>query len=230
MPWLNKNVIAVLLSTIVLSVVIIAWFYGSAEKAEITKGYPQERVLRFNYELSNTTNELLENVTFSSYIPVAELSNQKGGDITAGVSYTKQEGDLGNRIATFNVGTIPPFGSKIVTFTAKVSTSLSAKPMLIGDKSRFLKSEQFIEKDDPKIIALSQRLKGKNDLVSLENIYRWASQQIQYSGYVSADKGALYAIENKTGDCTEYMYAVVALARALGIPARGVGGYVYKQK
>ena len=48
----------------------------------------------------------------------------------------------------------------------------------------------------------------------------------QYAGYLADDLGALSALEHRRGDCTEYADLVVALARANGIPARMVGGYV----
>src|SRR5439155_10137778 len=36
----------------------------------------------------------------------------------------------------------------------------------------------------------------------------------------------LYALENGKGDCTEFSYLLAALARARGIPARVVAGFV----
>ncbi len=50
---------------------------------------------------------------------------------------------------------------------------------------------------------------------------------IQYAGYTKDDRGALYALKKRKGDCTEYMYLLTALARANGVPTRGIGGYVY---
>ena len=45
-------------------------------------------------------------------------------------------------------------------------------------------------------------------------------------GYSARDRGALYALREKKGDCTEFMYLFVALCRRAQIPARGLGGYV----
>ncbi|MFC5473796.1 transglutaminase-like domain-containing protein [Paraherbaspirillum soli] len=47
-----------------------------------------------------------------------------------------------------------------------------------------------------------------------------------YAGYIADDLWALWALLQRSGDCTEYAYLAVALARANGIPARMVGGYV----
>jgi transglutaminase-like putative cysteine protease len=52
------------------------------------------------------------------------------------------------------------------------------------------------------------------------------SNNIEYSGYITEDRGALYALTHRQGDCTEYAHLVVALSRANNIPARMIGGYV----
>jgi len=60
----------------------------------------------------------------------------------------------------------------------------------------------------------------------LKQAYSWVAENIAYAGYIEEDRGALYALRNKRGDCTEYMYLFSALARSQGIPTRGVGGFV----
>jgi len=52
---------------------------------------------------------------------------------------------------------------------------------------------------------------------------------VRYSGYAGRDRGALYALEHRKGDCTEYANLFVALCRANGIAARPIGGYVCPQ-
>ena len=49
---------------------------------------------------------------------------------------------------------------------------------------------------------------------------------MQYTGYSPKDRGALYALKKRKGDCTEFMHLFAAISRASGIPARGIGGYV----
>jgi len=70
------------------------------------------------------------------------------------------------------------------------------------------------------------KLKGTGPVDTARRIYDWIGSNVEYVGYTSDDRGALYAVKNRRGDCTEFMYLFVALARANGIPARGVGGYV----
>ena len=64
---------------------------------------------------------------------------------------------------------------------------------------------------------------------STGKIFRWVADNIHYTGYLRDTRGALYALRNRRGDCTESMCLFAALCRAKQIPARGVGGYVCKE-
>ncbi len=194
-----------------------------------TASYQHHRMLRFAFELSNNTANAVPKATFSSYLPIEIMSNQHSKAIQSAQKFTQENGELGNAVAHFELGLIPPYGKKIVKFIAEVKTAESSNRSELNDASRYLVEEPYIEINHPTVKALANRLKGETPASSVENIYHWAANQIQYAGYVSQDKGALQAIETKVGDCTEYMYTVVALARALGIPARGIGGYVYEK-
>lgn len=189
--------------------------------------YDNERILRFSYELTNTQATAVKEAIFSSYLPVAVGSSQKLDLLSTTSRHQTQTGDLGNHVAHFSLGTIAPYAKKTVSFVAKVKTSKSPQSIDLNNISQYLQADTFIEVEHPSIIKLSQQLKGSNDRESLQRIYRWLSTRVKYAGYIPKDRGALYAITHLQGDCTEYMYAAVALARALGIPARGVGGYVY---
>lgn len=98
----------------------------------------------------------------------------------------------------------------------------SAKP--------FLKAERLIESDHPKIECLARTLvkDSKSPCEGLKKIYKWIGENIEYSTNVFENKGALWAIQNKEGDCFEFSSLFVALSRAAGIPARIIQGLVYK--
>ena len=194
-----------------------------------TTTYQQQRLLRFSYEISNNSSSAIQSAKFSSYLPVAITSNQLNNATNSDRKFTEEKGDLGNRVAHFDVGLIPPYGKKIVKFVAQIDTAEKANQTELVDAEQYLKEEKYIELSHPKVSSLAQSLKGDSKQESAQRIYQWASTRIKYAGYVSEDKGALQAIQTFAGDCTEYMYTVIALARSLGIPARGIGGYVYEK-
>ena len=102
----------------------------------------------------------------------------------------------------------------------------TTQPQLLGDSSTWLAAERFIESDDLRIRALASELHRSMKMDTARTIYEWVQSNMTYTGYLAEDLGALQALLHRRGDCTEYADLVVALARANGIPARMIGGYV----
>lgn len=98
--------------------------------------------------------------------------------------------------------------------------------MTLSNREDWLISERFIETDNSNIQILAKQLKRETEHDTAKAVYDWVSTNLQYAGYVADDRGALDALVQRRGDCTEYAYLSVALARANQIPARMVGGYV----
>lgn len=218
----------VFISLAILLLVLLGLFLLKSNTPRLSSPeYQQERLLRFSYEITNRGIAPINNAHFSSYFPIASMPYQSSGDIQTTNQFTIEEGAWGNRVAHFDLGFIPPYGKKIVKFVTTIKTAIQPNYLPNDKFDKYLIDEKYIEKNTQKIIDLAEKLKASSDIDTVKNIYDWASQNIKYTGYVAADKGALSAIETLSGDCTEYMYTVVALARALGIPARGIGGYVY---
>ena len=227
MSKLTRRKLVLLLMSLALLVAALVWVLNSNISQQTTPEYQQERLLRFSYEITNQNSVAIKNAKFSSYFPIEQMPSQLTKQVNTVNQYSLQKSDLGNQVAHFDLGFIPPYGKKIIKFTATIKTALEPNYLESSDQGLYLAAEQYIEKDAPEIKEVAETLKAKKDKDTVKNIYQWASNRIKYAGYVSSDKGALFAIKNLSGDCTEYMYAVIALARALDIPARGIGGYVY---
>jgi len=213
---------------ILFFVFIAYWFSANQSTKKRVPNYQQERIVRFSYELANTTNQAINDAGFSTYLPVNITANQKVLKLESKSIYETEAAENGNRVAHFKVGLIPPFGKKKVQFTSVLSMAESPNELDLLSPSIYLGKEKYIEVDHEKIIKLAARLRGETDSESIEKIYKWVSSRIKDSGYTSQDRGALYALNSLKGDCTEHMYLVIALSRALSIPARGIGGYVYE--
>ncbi len=88
----------------------------------------------------------------------------------------------------------------------------------------FLKDETFIEKNDIKISEIAAGIKGTSEIEIVRNIYNYVIDNMEYLMQGKKDRGALYAVKHKKGDCSEYSDLFVALCRAKKIPARVVTG------
>jgi transglutaminase-like putative cysteine protease len=133
---------------------------------------------------------------------------------------------LGNQVLHFTFQNIPPFATKLIHIQSDVELRSAPRTRQAGDLNDFLAREDRIESDSPEILQLAKKLKGRNAIDSARNTFNWVSENVRYAGYDAADRGALHALRNKQGDCTEFMSLFVALCRANGIPARGIGGYL----
>jgi hypothetical protein len=100
------------------------------------------------------------------------------------------------------------------------------------DLAEYLKPEPLIQSDDPLIIETAQRLvnwrfmwdkspKRVTQVLTTE-INRMLEKEITFSV-----PNALQVLESRRGDCNEHTVLFVAMARALGLPARTAVGLVY---
>jgi len=90
-------------------------------------------------------------------------------------------------------------------------------------------SETYYERDDPNINATSFSIvnPGDNPITKATKICNWVSDYLTYDDTLPPqEKGALWAYNNKRGDCSEYSTLMITLLRCQGIPARKVTGYV----
>jgi transglutaminase-like putative cysteine protease len=97
-----------------------------------------------------------------------------------------------------------------------------------GDAGRYLAPESLIESDDPGIIAEARRAVAgvEGDRARAERLTRYVNALLDKKPTVSLPS-AREVLRTKVGDCNEHTALYVAMARALGIPARIAVGLAY---
>ena len=97
------------------------------------------------------------------------------------------------------------------------------------DVKKFLEPTSMCQSDDEDLLKEALKLaKGKKDSVSVAKaIMRFADRRLGNGSGDTGSASAKQAYDERTGDCTEHAALFVALARAAGLPARNVGGFVY---
>jgi len=98
------------------------------------------------------------------------------------------------------------------------------KLFLRYDGEDYLQDESGIECDDFLIKKIARTIKGQSETETLKNIHNYVINNLEYRIHKER-KGAAYAAQQKTGDCSEYSDLFVAICRAKRIPARVVTGY-----
>jgi len=91
----------------------------------------------------------------------------------------------------------------------------------LADSDRyFLKPTQYVESDSPEVKRIAEYIRrtytGKEN--QLKAAYLYPQSLLKYRNM--DNRGALYALHNRIGDCTEYAAVFISIARAMGVPAR----------
>lgn len=93
---------------------------------------------------------------------------------------------------------------------------------------KYTQPEELIQSDSGEIVEKSLEItQGVDNLyMKVRLIYDFVVGYLQYE-IQDKERGALWALENHVGDCSEYSYLFVALCRAAGIPARVQAGFAF---
>lgn len=182
--------------------------------------------LRFTASLTNPLSDELRDQVVWLYMPVAETPTQKLDALKISTEYELLSDALGHSIVKLVFPRFAPLASKVVNIAAEVTLHGEPASTPLRNPSDWLGAERYIETGDRRIQALAAELACPTPSDTARAIYDWVRGHVEYAGYVADDMGALDALAQRRGDCTEYAYLAVALARANGIPARMVGGYV----
>ncbi|MDP2762596.1 MAG: transglutaminase domain-containing protein [Sideroxyarcus sp.] len=183
--------------------------------------------IRYGFTVSNSTGELIKKAEFWTYLPVPVTSHQRVKKIFANYPYRTRLDELGNNSIHFDLEDIPPYGAKVINITVDLLMSDSPVSNALSAPAQFLSPASHIQSDDLQIVALAKSLQEVSPALMARNSYEWVANNIAYEGYVSEDRDAEFAINNRKGDCTEFSYLLTAMYRAQKIPARAIGGYVF---
>ena len=94
---------------------------------------------------------------------------------------------------------------------------------------KYLTPTAMCQSDDKDLLAEAQKkAKGKTNALSVaKSLMRFANSRLDDGSGSTGSASARQAYDERQGDCTEHAALFVALARAAGLPARNVGGFVY---
>lgn len=203
---------------------------GSAASGEPKKiaGYRVRKTVQYGFTLQNTTPRVIKKAEFWTYTPVKQTSIQQVVKLSASHTYRLISDDLGNQILAFEFENLAPYAAKIISVRVELLMSDESNPDAPHLMGQYLTPERFVESKNEKIVNLAKSLSMATPLETARNIYGWVASHVRSEAFIPDDLGALYALEQGRGDCTEFSYLFTALSRANGIPSRAMGGYVYE--
>lgn len=100
--------------------------------------------------------------------------------------------------------------------------------LLPQDVRRAVRPEQHVQSTAQEIQVLARRLHGRerNPVVVARHINEWLHDSLRLR-VTSGTPDALHTLHMRAGDCNDYTQLYLAIARAMGLPARAAAGLVY---
>ena len=113
-----------------------------------------------------------------------------------------------------------------VSYAVERAPRFPVHPSTDPELARYLRPEDGVESDDPAIVAKAQELARGTTTTwqAARAVADWVHRNIAYE--ITAG-GARACLGTRQGDCGPQTRLVMAMCRALGIPARMVGGLMY---
>ena len=220
-----------LLSIVLLtSMVCLTNTYGRAKPRKIP--YKKTKKVEFDLCYDFTATDKTSKVKFITAIPKTLRHKQRIYNIEYSPEPTRFFSANGNDYVEFIFNNPEKqfqikINIKAKLFRYDLATArknfkeIPAKDPNLGE---FLKSEKYIEKDDPRIQKIAKSIKGRTNANLIKEIQDYIVRNMEYVND-GKSMGALYALENKKGQCIEYADLFVAICRAKGLPARIAIGY-----
>ena len=102
-------------------------------------------------------------------------------------------------------------------------------PISDSDLAEFVEPSLFVQSDDPRIVTVAREIIGDetNSWRAALKLAEWVDTTIENEAVASVPS-AVDVIHTRRGDCNEHTVLYVAMARAVGIPAKTDIGLVYK--
>lgn len=175
--------------------------------------------------------EISDETTLEFQIAVAP---QPGAEVTESLSFTLNgkeiplgriqeiSGDHGNRIHKFDA----PVGNLKVSYSATVIGSADPAPVRDLDMSTYLRPSRYAEADKFFGFAATEFGDIADSVELLEKVPAWVGARLSYvPGSSDPIDGAADTLLAGSGVCRDYAHLVIALFRAVNVPARLVSVY-----
>jgi hypothetical protein len=227
----DKSIIVIAGTVLCLAAASLTTMHSDKNSAagSESSGYSISKQIQYSFTLQNKSHQVIKQAELWTFAPVKQTASQRCLKLQSNYPHKLLTDDSGNQVLHFTFENLAPYGSRVVTIKTHLLVSATANPISSAPLSWDLNPQKYIESDHPAINRIAHKLQKSDASKTIEEVFRWVADNVRYSGYAGRDRGALYALEHKKGDCTEYANLFVALCRANGIGARLIGGYVCPQ-
>jgi len=218
---------------------LAAQTFGSPADPRVERTDPHVRLVRYEHEIIAMGRRPARDVEVRIALPAAEERQDiLAFDIAPPPDAIRTDA-FGQRHAVWRIGTLPAGERRSFGFLALAklwNTAWRVRPEEIGPRSEipadvralYLADGEFYRIDDPLIAEVGRVADGAPTI--LEEVRRLHDAIIDRVEYIRDNRWdtAPEVLERGTGSCSEFNYAMIAVCRARGIPARYAGGTITK--
>ncbi len=244
MEWrqIYKPIYFLLFSVIFFFIIFLCaeiFFYNDQTIKKFSLSNPEEYELEQNIFLINNGSSCINRLE----VKVAIINNNSPWQFVENININPKPisieiDDIGNKIAYFQFdGTKANQTVEINTkyllriysssFYIDPNDKLMYRSSLEEEYKSYILPEKYIECNSDEIKKTSNEIVGNtDDCLAIKKLYDFVRKHINYTKDSVICKGALCALKNKQGDCTEFTDLFIALCRVRGIPARFITGFV----
>lgn len=185
---------------LILGMLLMAVVFYLAKNRESQSVVYSNKNIRFVFELQNTSKKFLTEAEFRLLLPVNIESRQELLSVKSNRDFFIKNKRHGQPYAHFTVNAIPPGGKK--TVKVDVEVKLAKHSILEGGSGDYTGDGVYVDLGNPRIESVASRLPQGKDYP--RRAFEWIVDNIASEAYRVKSKGALYALDNKSGDCTEH--------------------------
>lgn len=144
---------------------------------------------------------------------------------------TKEQVECQKGVCTIKLlNGIFPYDTKILRVQTKHQIQNKATLNREKDLSQYLKATSLIETNHPLMINAAQRYQKLSPKKIIHRVSQSVKSKVKLSPFIERDLGALFALKEGKGDCTEIAALITALLRINKIPSKIIGGFYLKEK
>lgn len=219
---MNRNRLLIVIP-VALALGLLAWWMWPRVPPSV---YPENRRVSYGFVVSNLGNRSVKDARLWLIAPLDSTATQRVVGIHLDSPHSLITDAAGNPHLQLELDSVPPYGQREIRVEVELALAAEPNPSIKPDADWLTKPQRGIESDDASIAELASTLRGANASASIASIEGWLRSNIKSTAYDAQDRGAHHALETRSGDCTEFAYLATALARAMGLPARAVDGWM----
>lgn len=182
----------------------------------------------FHYEIvfENSSSQVMRDVALRVFVPCTgtagqgalRLRSQPAGKVTSDA--------WGNQVLALTLKRVAPFGRKRLVVQGRFEVDEGNRSVEEEGVKAYLAASPKVESDAAEIRGLAGRFRQKDRSSRARAILHFVHGKLKSSPYTRRTRGALWALRNGRGDCTEAACLFAALCRAAGLPCRVVSGWI----